>query len=109
MAVARCEACGQPQGMKQDYPHPHATTEATTGNQRILCGATSCSRVAVVWLTDAEEEEYVVACDPSEFYSTNTCRWGDRQQGSTPMLGYVFVEQSPCFFKIEPELLHTFA
>lgn len=58
MAIARCEVCGKPQGMKQDYVHPHATTEASPVNPRILCGATSCVRIAAIWLTDAEEEEY---------------------------------------------------
>jgi hypothetical protein len=59
MAIARCEACGNPQGMKRSYLHPHtATTDARTGNPRILCAAMKCSRVALVWLTDAEQEEY---------------------------------------------------
>jgi hypothetical protein len=59
MAIARCETCGPPKGMKQAYSNPHTVIlETRSRDRRILCGATNCSRVAMVWLTDAEEAEY---------------------------------------------------
>jgi len=58
MAVARCEACGQPKDTKQSYRHPHVTTAVDAETRRILCGAMNCTRVAMLWLTDEEEEEY---------------------------------------------------
>jgi hypothetical protein len=59
MAIARCETCGQPQGTKQRYPHPHpVTNQPRTEDPRILCGARMCIGSALVWLTDVEEAQY---------------------------------------------------
>jgi len=59
MAIARCETCGEPNGVKRRYPHPHTVTNQTrTEDRRIPCGAPNCSRLALVWLSDAEEAEY---------------------------------------------------
>ena len=75
MAIARCEACGQPKGMKRDYPHPHTVIlETPSRHTRIVCGAVNCTRDALIWLKDAEEAEYVVACAAFEFYNIAKCR-----------------------------------
>jgi hypothetical protein len=59
MAIARCEACGQPNGTKQRYPHAHtATNQTRSEDRRIPCRAPNCSGWALVWLSDAEEAEY---------------------------------------------------
>jgi hypothetical protein len=56
MAIARCDKCGPPVGLKSSYGHPH---EAKVG-RRLTCGATDCAQpVSYVWLSDAEEAEYV--------------------------------------------------
>jgi hypothetical protein len=57
MAIARCEACGEPKGTKQPYPHCHTPT-SISAVPRIPCGAPNCAREALIWLTDAEEDEY---------------------------------------------------
>lgn len=57
MALARCEQCGSPQGMKQDYPHVHPPTSFP--NNRILCAATTCNKPAYLWLSDEEEKRYI--------------------------------------------------
>jgi len=56
MALARCEGCGCPQGLKQDYPHFHCSI---LNGRRLLCGSASCVRQAAVWLTEKEEHEYL--------------------------------------------------
>ena len=59
MAIARCEICGHQQGTKQRYPHPHTVApESSTHIPRILCGTRLCTRPAMIWLTDEEEERY---------------------------------------------------
>jgi hypothetical protein len=55
MALARCETCGRPQGLKQTYTHAHALISL----DRVLCGATGCTQLAMIWLTDDEEKQYV--------------------------------------------------
>lgn len=55
MALARCLSCGSPQGTKQTYIHPHGVMYPA----RILCGSQNCTSWAMVWLTDAEELQYV--------------------------------------------------
>jgi hypothetical protein len=57
MALARCEACGQPKGTKHRYPHHHTPT-SISAIPRIPCGAPYCTHLASIWLTDAEEAEY---------------------------------------------------
>src|ERR1700693_5690796 len=57
MASARCEKCGHPQGLKQSYTHFHTPVPSVSGG--ILCGAPACTRRAYVWLTDAEEGQYL--------------------------------------------------
>jgi hypothetical protein len=55
MALIRCETCGKPIRMRQDYPHAHPATST----HRLFCGAPHCPRMATyAWLTDAEEEQY---------------------------------------------------
>ena len=60
MALARCVTCGRghPQGLKRNYTHPHEQISLPT-NQVVLCGAKGCTRLAMIWLTDDEEEQYV--------------------------------------------------
>jgi CheY-like chemotaxis protein len=57
MALARCETCGCPRGMKQAYPHAHRPLSYP--NASIMCGAPTCIRPACVWLTDEEERAYL--------------------------------------------------
>jgi hypothetical protein len=55
MALIRCESCGKPARVRQNYAHPHPAT--TT--HRLMCGAPHCPRLATyAWLTDEEEEQY---------------------------------------------------
>ena len=56
MALARCETCGRPQGLKQNYSHFHSPDSSR--HRVILCGAANCTRRALIWLTDEEEREY---------------------------------------------------
>jgi hypothetical protein len=58
MASARCETCGRPRGLKRNYVHAHDQTISLPG-KAILCGAPSCARLALIWLTDAEEHQYL--------------------------------------------------
>jgi hypothetical protein len=44
--------------MKYSYPHNHAPISGR-GGLPILCGATYCSRPAMIWLNDKEEREYL--------------------------------------------------
>lgn len=55
MALARCEECGSPKGLKQMYPYSHYLASLA----QILCGAPHCTRVAMIWLTDDEEQRYL--------------------------------------------------
>src|SRR5690349_6215188 len=57
MASARCETCGGPQGLKQNYTHPH--DQIPLPNKHILCGGPNCARLALIWLTDEEEQQYL--------------------------------------------------
>jgi len=54
MALARCETCGSPAGLKQTYNHAHAVISV----ERIFCGAAMCAKLAMVWLTDEEQQTY---------------------------------------------------
>jgi hypothetical protein len=56
MALARCETCGSPQGLRRTYPHVHAL--AIPLSVSVLCGSPSCVRQALIWLTEEEEERY---------------------------------------------------
>jgi len=56
MAIARCEICASPKGLKHSYNHAHVLD--ISGNERILCGTPSCIRVGGIWLTDEEERQY---------------------------------------------------
>jgi hypothetical protein len=57
MALARCEICGGPQGLKQNYSHFHTPASAVSDN--VLCGSPSCARRGFLWLTDEEEQRYI--------------------------------------------------
>jgi hypothetical protein len=57
MALTRCEACGRPQGLKQNYNHFHRL--ASTVGSDILCGAAACARPGCLWLTDEEQRQYL--------------------------------------------------
>jgi hypothetical protein len=57
MALARCQTCGSPKGLKQNYPHFH--TLAHSGNIDILCGSPTCARPGCLWLTDEEQLQYL--------------------------------------------------
>lgn len=54
MASARCETCGSPKGLKQNYTHSHSLAYP----ERFLCGAPTCTRFALIWLTEEEEQCY---------------------------------------------------
>jgi hypothetical protein len=56
MALARCETCGTPQGLKHNYAHAH--DQVSPPDKLILCGAKGCARLARIWLTDDEELWY---------------------------------------------------
>lgn len=56
MASARCKTCGEPLGLKQNYTHPH--DQISSPSHAVLCGAPSCARLALIWLTDEEEAQY---------------------------------------------------
>jgi hypothetical protein len=57
MALARCEICGHPKGLKQNYTHFH--TPASSVSDNVLCGSPSCTRRAFLWLTEEEEQRYL--------------------------------------------------
>ena len=57
MALARCETCGSPHGLKHKYPHSH--TLAVSVRFDVLCGSPSCAHRAFIWLTDEEEQQYL--------------------------------------------------
>jgi hypothetical protein len=57
MALARCESCGCPRGLKQDYVYFHAAASPLSRN--VLCGSPTCARPASLWLTDEEEQQYL--------------------------------------------------
>jgi len=57
MAIARCEVCSL--GAKHPHLHPHTPTrDLDLTGRKIYCGAPKCLRPALLWLTDAEEEQY---------------------------------------------------
>jgi hypothetical protein len=56
MALARCESCGRPKGMKRDYAHFHTLARSVAS---LLCGAPTCTRPGSVWLTEEEEHQYL--------------------------------------------------
>jgi hypothetical protein len=56
VAVARCKRCGAPADTKQRYPHAHMPVPPSS---HIYCAASNCSGLAMVWLTDEEEQEYL--------------------------------------------------
>ena len=58
MALARCEKCGSPQGLKHEYTHPHDQVSSSS-KKGLLCNARKCTRLALIWLTDDEEQEYL--------------------------------------------------
>lgn len=53
MASARCANCGNPRGLKQSYTYSHSVVSP----KLIFCGARSCKRPAMIWLTDEEEQQ----------------------------------------------------
>ena len=54
MAIARCEGCA-PVGLKSNY-HRHVAKKG----RPLMCGANACTQpVAYVWLSDAEQAEYI--------------------------------------------------
>ena len=55
MALARCETCGSPRGLKQSYTYSHSVVST----KRLLCGVPTCTRPALIWLTDEEEQRYL--------------------------------------------------
>jgi len=57
MALARCETCGAPQGLKNNYPYVHNLVASVRGS--ILCCAPKCVRSACIWLTDEEQQQYL--------------------------------------------------
>jgi hypothetical protein len=55
MAVARCEKCGQPVGLRFNYHHSHVPKQET----RLMCGAAECKRpIRYVWLSNPEQTQY---------------------------------------------------
>jgi len=57
MAIARCETCGRPQGLKQDYSYFHSLASSVSKN--IFCGSQACGKRGFIWLTDEEEKQYL--------------------------------------------------
>jgi hypothetical protein len=57
MALARCETCRCPRGLKRNYSHVYNLVAFV--NSSILCGASTCIRSACIWLTDEEEQQYL--------------------------------------------------
>jgi hypothetical protein len=57
MALARCESCGSPKWLKQDYTHFHNL--ASSENRTILCGSRLCVHRGCLWFTDEEERQYL--------------------------------------------------
>jgi len=53
--IARCDKCSSPIGLKFSYPHRHVAKDGL----RLMCGAFNCAQPADVWLSDAEQAEYV--------------------------------------------------
>jgi len=58
MALARCATCRRPQGLKHNYIHPHDQI-SLPAKHLDFCRAKGCTRLAMIWLTDYEEEQYV--------------------------------------------------
>ena len=58
MALARCATCRRPQGLKHNYTHPHDQI-SLPAKHMVFCGAKGCTRLAMIWLTDDEEKQYV--------------------------------------------------
>jgi hypothetical protein len=67
MALARCESCGRPKGMKHDYAHFHSLPSATA--RSLLCGSPTCARPGSIWLTEEEERQYL--CGQRSFRVSN--------------------------------------
>jgi hypothetical protein len=59
MAIARCETCGRPQGLKRSYIHYHALSTSFSLKNKIFCGAPACVHPGCIWLTDEEEQQYL--------------------------------------------------
>jgi hypothetical protein len=57
MALARCERCGV-SGLKHSYPHLH--TPIGSPSAALLCGAPHCVRPGCLWLTEVEEQQYLL-------------------------------------------------
>jgi hypothetical protein len=58
MALARCEKCGSTQGLKRTYTHHHDQVSSPS-KRGLLCNARKCTRLALIWLTDDEEQKYL--------------------------------------------------
>ncbi len=56
MALARCEVCGQPSGLRCEYVWQ--VLPLGYPNSHLVCGAPNCAKPAVVWLTALEGEQY---------------------------------------------------
>jgi hypothetical protein len=57
MGLARCEACGRPQGLR--YRNNHLHTQAFSAHRKIVCGLQTCLGRGFIWLTDEEEQQYL--------------------------------------------------
>lgn len=55
MALARCEKCGRPNGKASLY----VSFVEPAANNPILCSARSCEQPARIWLTVAEQKQYL--------------------------------------------------
>jgi hypothetical protein len=70
MALARCESCGSPKGLKQNYTHFHNL--ASSENRTIVCGSRSCAHHGCMWLTDEEQRQYLYG--QRVFHTSNRSR-----------------------------------
>jgi hypothetical protein len=56
VAIARCEKCGPPLGLKSSYSHRHMAKDG----RLFMCGASRCKQSTLyLWLSDAEQTKYV--------------------------------------------------
>ena len=74
MAVARCDKHSKPQETRLRYAHVHQPHPEL----RIVCGATLCTRPALIWLSDEEQERYLRGVRTFGVIGHHRVDWNDR-------------------------------